>query len=385
VAALFTWVVVNNGLRIADNYAWVWSIGAITIVAMKLLAKYGKHADQETSQGAVLAVVSAIPMARHLVPELAVLPKRTTAIVLGSAVAILGIVSLTRPAPDTVPESGLLSYEYYVLARNLALTDNIVEAMKAAELARKPDISGNHIEAVNKVEKYFFPKTKQPQEALSAFYNATKLSPKARLTNKNGSKKSEKPNNAEKIVALRALIEKYPDFELPYASLAETLAIENKSMKVKNTKETTAAKEVKEEEVKNEVKKTIAIDLDDPRALIERAYQINPENSFVLLAYFHVTETNVRESKWYYYKALKIVEDMGGSGAWFCGLAANGVSHFGEAEDELDRLEKQNQELKQETEKLKKIEKESNRMRALLKPLVKDDENNGADSQPSTK
>jgi len=345
------------------------------------LAKYGKHADQETSQGAVLAVVSAIPMARHLVPELAVLPKRTTTIVLGSAVAILGIVNLTRPAPDTVPESGLLSYEYYVLARNLALTDNIAEAMKAAELARKPDISGNHIKAVNKVEKYFFPKTKQPQEALSAFYNTTKLSPKAKLTTKNGSKKGEKPNNAEKIVALRALIEKYPDFELPYASLAETLVLDNISTSVKNKKETSAAREMKEEEVE----KAKAIDLDDPRALIERAYQINPENSFVLLAYFHVTETNVRESKWYYYKALKIVEDMGGSGAWFCGLAANGVSHFGEAEDELDRLEKQNQELKQETEKLKKIEKESNRMRALLKPLVKDDENNGADSQPSTK
>jgi hypothetical protein len=349
VAAFFTWDVVNAGLRIADNYAWIWSIGAITIVAMKLLAKYGKHADQETSQGAVLAVVSAIPMARHLVPELAVLPKRTTTIVLGSAVAILGIVNFTRPAPDTVPESGLLSYEYSALTRNLAENCNIAKAMKAAELARKPDISGNHSQTVNKITKYYFPKNKQPEEALAEFYIANKGgSEKTRATEK-GSKKAKKHDNAEKIVALRALIKKYPDFELPYAGLAQALAFDDTPKRAEISK--------KPNETKEEIKET-AIDLDDPQALIEKAYQINPDNNVVLMTYYNIdlVGPKKKEANGYLKKALKNMEDLDGSAAGVYSLLARGVDQV----DELDeKVEKQSKELKQKRGKDKEVETKS--------------------------
>jgi tetratricopeptide (TPR) repeat protein len=350
VAAFFTWEVVNAGLRIADNYAWIWSIGAITIVAMKLLAKYGKHADQETSQGAVLAVVSAIPMARHLVPELAVLPKRTTTIVLGSAVAILGIVNFTRPAPDIVPESGLFSYEYSALTRNLAENCNIAKAMKAAELARKPDISGNHSQTINKIEKYYFPKIKQPDEALAKFYIVNKGGSEKIRASEKGGKKAKRHDNAEKIVALRALIEKYPDFELPYASLAQALAFDDTPKRAKISK--------KPNETKEEIKET-AIDLDDPQALIEKAYQINPDNNVVLMTYYNINlvgQKKKKEANGYLKKALKNMEDLDGSAAGVYSLLARGVEQV----DELDeKIEKQNEALKQKRGKDKEVEAKS--------------------------
>src|SRR5690606_25953037 len=94
-------------------------------------------------QGTILAIASAVPFARHVVPELAVIPVKRVSIVLGLAVAVLLGVKVTSPAPGVVPDSGLLAVEYCALAEKLARTERFSEAEKAILLASKPDMSGD--------------------------------------------------------------------------------------------------------------------------------------------------------------------------------------------------------------------------------------------------
>lgn len=285
ITGYLIWDVFNAGLRNEETIMWVWAVGFSIVLILKLFAKYGKHAEEESSAGFILEILGRIPFIRYVVPELSVLPKMTCAIVIAIGLIILVFVSSTKPIPHSVPDSGLLSYEYTILGRNLAINGNTILAMKALEKAKSPDFSGDHRETIAKIEKYFLPKYEQPVEALKLYSNSI-VNEVLELDEYGYRVKRKRPEAAMKT--WRQLIEKNPNFELPYASLAQTLA-ENREM-------------------------------GEAVELAQKAYEINPDNFHVLISNARVqflqrTKKSRIEAQKYLDKAKKDLEEVGASEA----------------------------------------------------------------------
>ncbi|MGD9682364.1 MAG: hypothetical protein AB7W16_14350 [Candidatus Obscuribacterales bacterium] len=224
-AGLQAFNVYSDGLRVASTTSWLLLITAVTVTIIKLRAKYGPQAEQEASAGAVLAVVSAIPFARHVVPELSVLPKRSVGMILGAALAVFGVSRLTAPPANTVPASGLMPIEYASLASVLAKKEDFSLARKAYDLAA----AGAPGDPMLGATACFLPAETPPDEAVRENQKAVEL---------------EKTDPAAAAGIWKKTIEKYPGFEVPYVHLA--------SFKEKHDK------------------------LEDAQNLIEKAIEINP-------------------------------------------------------------------------------------------------------------
>lgn len=186
----------------APTGTWLLFVIALTVSVIKLRAKFGAHADQETSDATVLTIVSKLPFARHVVPELAVLPKQTIMIILGAAVVVFTGARLTAPPPDTVPDSGLLPLEYSAMASNFVLDEKFILAQKAYDIAARQGGDSDSLKSISSL----LPKGPLDQEAVDANLQAL-------------SKQAENESEAAKI--WQDTIEKYPRFEVPYVHLAQ--------------------------------------------------------------------------------------------------------------------------------------------------------------------
>ncbi|PWT95920.1 MAG: hypothetical protein C5B53_10575 [Candidatus Melainabacteria bacterium] len=192
--------VLLGGFRVASFHTWAWFIGFATVLAIKLRAKYGARSVEET-HSALVSILSHLPFARYVVPELSVLPQRTVAIFVGCALLTAGVLKVTLPAPDTVP-SGLTSYEYLQLGGSLDHKESFNKARDAYQRAAdQHGFTGTIAERMLKT----LPLGEQPDEAISLNMEAVAL-------------KKDK-DQAEKI--WKDCIAKYPKFEIPYLHLGE--------------------------------------------------------------------------------------------------------------------------------------------------------------------
>ncbi len=207
----------NAGLRMGDFTDWLLFLSGCVVVVVKLCAKYGPPAKEETSQGAIVAVVSLIPGLRMIVPELSVLPRKTAGIVMGSAAAILILARVTAPTPDTVPAVGLLGQEYLVLGDNLVRTESFNKARESYEHSLQLGFDGSGRFAKVKIDRDL-PRFKQPDKAIALNMKAVELS----KTDQKSLEVIEKDRKAAKKIWQQCVID-YPKFEIPYVHLADGL------------------------------------------------------------------------------------------------------------------------------------------------------------------
>jgi tetratricopeptide (TPR) repeat protein len=204
LAGFLGFTIWEEGVRLAPFSQWFFFLITLAVIAIKLRAKYGPPIREETSQGAVIAVVSLIPGLRSVVPELSLIPKRTGALIIGSAVAMAMFVQLTEPSPDMVPDSGLLGQEYLVLGDGLVNVESFNNARKAYELAAQ-----NGAGPIAKMKLIRdLPKNEQPEDAIVENMKALEVS----------KEKGSKPEKAR--ILWEQCAKKYPDFEFPYVHLA---------------------------------------------------------------------------------------------------------------------------------------------------------------------
>jgi len=196
--------VLLTGIRVASFGNWALFVAFAVITAIKLRAKYGRRTTEEV-HGGIVAVLSHLPYARYIVPELSALPQRTVVAFAACALAVLGIAKMNLVAPDTVPSSGLTQYEYYALGYELAKKESFAKARDAYEHVLRTQgpwraLSENKLSTV-------LPRTPQPDSALAANMEALRL------------ETTDRPK-AEKL--WQSLISQYPGFEYPYIHLAES-------------------------------------------------------------------------------------------------------------------------------------------------------------------
>jgi tetratricopeptide (TPR) repeat protein len=192
--------VLLGGMRVASFHSWAWFIGFATVLAIKLRAKYGARSAEET-HSALISILSHVPFARNIVPELSVLPQRTVTIFVGCALLAAGVLKVTLPAPDTVP-SGLTSYEYLQLGMSLDHKESFNKARDAYQ--RAADQHGYFGTVAERMLK-MLPLGQQPDEAISLNVQAVAL----------------KKDKVQAEKTWKDCIAKYPNFEIPYLHLGE--------------------------------------------------------------------------------------------------------------------------------------------------------------------
>ncbi|MDZ4833734.1 MAG: hypothetical protein SGJ27_08125 [Candidatus Melainabacteria bacterium] len=204
-AGMFGVAIWGEGVRLASIAQWLFFLTSLVVIAVKIRAKYGPPVKQETSQGAIIAIVSVIPGLRSVVPELSMVPQKTAGIIIGAAVAVFVFVQVTQPTIEMVPDGGLLGQEYLVLGDILVEKESLNKARKAYELASK---NGAGPIADMKLKRDI-PRDKQPDDAIEENMKALQTS----------QEKSPKAAKRARIL-WEQCVAKYPEFEYPYVHLA---------------------------------------------------------------------------------------------------------------------------------------------------------------------
>lgn len=268
----------NEGIRFAPFTRWLFFLTTLVVVAVKIRAKYFPPAKEETSQGAIIAVVSVIPGLRSVVPELSLVPQRTAGIIIGAAIVTFIFVQATAPSLDIVPDSGLLGQEYLVLGDSMVEKESFNKARKAYELASK-NFAGPIADMKLKRD---IPKEKQPEEAIEENMKALELS------------RERSPKATKKARLLwEQCVAKYPDFEYPYVHLA---ALINPNELAGELSEAIAAAKIKRAKEKKQTATEEATTTDvattrrekrakahEAETLLNKALQINPNFGLALL------------------------------------------------------------------------------------------------------
>lgn len=316
-----------SGIRIAKFTEWLLFLSALSVIAIKLMAKYGPKAKEETSQGAIVAVISLIPGLRSVVPELSVLPRKTASIILGTAVVTMILVQVTAPPPDTVPDGWLLPQEYLALGDALDQKESFNLARKAYEHAEKGDSHGiigktAHLKLLGMV-----PKNPQPEEAIQKNIKAVAMM------------------QEKDIKAARALweecIKEYPNFEHPYVHIAEIIlqkdAKESQKKLIEQLKKqkTGGAKseniELEDQPITAEEK----ADQDEAAALLKKAMEINPMCGPALLTSY-MLKTRQHDLKTAHKYMNDYIKVSTGDGSADGGLTASLMKMADKMEDELE-------------------------------------------------
>ena len=262
-AGFMGYMVWSMGLRIAPFTYWILFLAFSVISVVKVLAKYGPKVKEETSQGAISAIVSFLPYVRSIAPEVRVLPQAVSGAIFGVAIAIGVFVSATAPAPNTVPRSGLLPFEYMRLGDEYERKQIFDKAKEAFDLA----IAGGETRSQSKLVMDL-PKVMPSAEALDDNAKALEL-------------KIKEPKEARKL--WQACIRRYPDFEFPYVNLATmvspptvggTLGLDLEAATKGDTAKTKPDELSKEERAK----------LVEAEMLLQKALAINPNCKLALLS-----------------------------------------------------------------------------------------------------
>jgi tetratricopeptide (TPR) repeat protein len=300
-----------EGLRMAPFTQWLLFLTACVVVIVKIRAKYGPKLKQETSQGAIIAVVSLIPGLRAIVPELSMMPQRTGGIIIGTAVVIAILVKLTTPAPNTVPDFGLLGHEYLILGDELSQAQSFTLARKAYELAVK---NGENKFAPSKF-KTEFPKVDPSPEALDDNMKALELS-------------QTSPKEARAL--WEACIRRYPDFEYPYVNLANLIS-SSRSGKGKGKDDPEAESKSETEESKKDRKSRLV----EAERLLQKALVINPNCGLALLnmSTLQVMLERPKASRKYMQRYLKL---SGGDGTGLIGAIEGMTKGLPEVDDSTE-------------------------------------------------
>ncbi len=277
VAGFFGFSVWEEGLRFAPLTRWLFFLTSLVVVAVKIRAKYFPPAKEETSQGAIIAIVSVIPGLRSIVPELTLVPQKTAGIIIGGAVLVFILVQATVPSLDMVPDSGLFGQEYLVLGDSLVEKESLNKARKAYELASK---NGAGPIADMKLKRDI-PKENQPEEAIEENMKALEMS------------HEKGPNSSKKArIMWEQCVAKYPNFEYPYVHLAALVnpnelttgladAIQAaKAKRAKDKKETVADEPTTNVVTSRSEKRAKA---HEAEALLKKALDINPNFGLALL------------------------------------------------------------------------------------------------------
>jgi len=260
-----------DGLRFARFTEWLLFLTGCVVIAVKIRAKYGPPIREETSQGAIVAVVSLIPGLRSIVPELSMVPQKTGGIIIGTAAAVMMLVQFTKPQPDTVPEFGLLPQEYLVLGDELSSKESFVNAKKAYELAMK---GGESRFAPAKL-RMGIPKHEQTPEAIGDNMKAVELN----QTN---------PKEAKKI--WEACVRRYPDFEYPYVHLAALASPIDLSHLTSKTQAAAKKEEPDADSDSAEGKAERKKKAVEAEHLLEKALAINPDCGVALMGMYEVQQ-----------------------------------------------------------------------------------------------
>lgn len=293
-----------EGVRLAPLTRWLFFLTTLVVIAVKLRAKYGAPIKEETSQGAIIAIVSVIPGLRSVVPELSLIPQKTAGIVIGAAVVTFVFVQMTAPSDEMVPDSGLLGQEYLVLGDELAEKESFNKARKAYELASK---SGAGPIAAMKLMRDI-PKNKQPEEAIQENIKALEVS-------RDGSPKAAK----QARVLWEQCVRKYPDFEYPYVHLAALINPNDFANELQEAIASAKSKQKLAKDKPEEVTTNTAASRSEKRAkaheaeaLLEKALDINPNFGLALLEMCSV-KMNLGDNKGRIKYAKKFLQVTGDS------------------------------------------------------------------------
>ncbi len=204
-----------SGLRVAPYREWALLITAAAVLALKLKTKYGPPSRNELSQGASVALLSMVPFARSVIPELSQMSKAGIGVFVVLVVGAFGLVKMVLVPPNTVP-AGLMPVEYERLADKLIDAENYNLAAKAFDKALAD--SANKVKnSIQRTRACRMPLVTQPDEAIQMNLDALKL-----RENKNSDAALQKWNEC---------LAKYPDFEQPAVHIAEELLKKSKDPK----------------------------------------------------------------------------------------------------------------------------------------------------------
>ncbi len=314
----YGWDVWIAGVRVAPFSTWVFFVAFATIVVLKLRAKYGPRSAEETS-GAILSLVSHLPFARVVVPELAILPKKTICAILGTAIAVLGVVKISQPAPNTVPLSGLTAFEYRSLGKTLDREESFNKAREAFDHAISSDPNGSEAQHSQNSIRIHLPKFPQSDAAIEANMKALSL-------------QRSNPSEATKI--WQNCISQYPNFEYPYIHMSRVYLADIAKEQLKNlrakiaqaSQAKTRAKNGADDQVKDqsnagaEKMDDIGMQSQSPNQLkaaesmVAKALEINPDNYEAQMAMSSIKSREGDEEAGQAY--LKKALESSGTGQW---------------------------------------------------------------------
>jgi tetratricopeptide (TPR) repeat protein len=240
-SAWYGFSVLLAGIRVASFASWALFIAFAAITAIKLRAKYGRRSTEEVHSGLV-AVLSHVPYARYIVPELSSLPRKTVSVFVGCALALMGIVKISLIAPNTVPAAGLTPYEYSRLASAQVKKESFTKARDA--YTHLGSFGGGWKDMAENSLQTALPRDPQPETVVATNSEALGL---------------EKIDRLKAQTLWQSLITQYPNFEFPYIHLAESyMAGKDKSR------------------------------LKEAEALVTKSLAINPQNSQALHAMWQI-------------------------------------------------------------------------------------------------
>ena len=198
-----------EGFRVADYHAWAWFFGFATVTALKLRAKYGTQIAED-APGALIMVLSHVPFARYIVPELSRLSQKTVAVFAAAGLAFALMAKAVNVPPNTVPPSGLSSYEYMRRGMDFLRQDEFLKAQ--ACFAQVSGTDANSKEMAQQ-KRDCMPVRMPPPEAVEMNAKALRL--------------QHSKDRAEAKALWEHSISKYPDFEMPYVHLENLLRLES--------------------------------------------------------------------------------------------------------------------------------------------------------------
>lgn len=287
----------EGGVRFAGTTEWLLFVTALVVVTVKLFAMFGPKSKQETSQGAIVAVVSLIPGLRSVVPELSTLPRKVGGIIIGAGVVLMLLSRVTEPPPDTVPDFGLLGQEYLVLGDRLAAAQSFNKARKAYELAIQ---YGENQYAKAKLIANV-PVNKQPEQAIEENKKALELI-------------QSEPRKAKFL--LENCIRDYPDFEYPYVNLAAVVNPNQFGQAMKDTakkaKKNKSSVEGKAEAAQSKTEKKAKAR--EAETLLQKALDINPNCAAALILMSDVKTQlgDAKTGRMYFKKYMSVNPVVGG-------------------------------------------------------------------------
>ena len=205
-----------SGLRVAPYREWMLLITAAAILALKLKTKYGPPSRNELSQGAAMAVLSMIPFARSVLPEVSQLSKKGIGIFMVVVLGAFGLAKTIGVAPNTVP-NGLFPVEYEKLGEKLITSESYGLAKESLDKAYQ---SGDDSirKSVERIKNCKLPRIVQPAEAIRVNMDALAL-------------QKESKNSEEALKKWNECMVQYPDFEQPAVHVAEEYLKKEKKTK----------------------------------------------------------------------------------------------------------------------------------------------------------